>query len=143
MACVDFIGASTARVARVRTLPTFGNPTWTRPKFCSEVIIDYTPGPYHLFNAGGTSSWMISCCKCCTTNMPQLNGEIPHVGGLLCHRFCCTVGFTVLKSCVADFTMSRQIYVCDQARRELSGGRYCKLVKSVHMVDDIMSRMTC
>ena len=32
------IGTATAWVARVRTLPTFGNPTWTRPIFRSKVF---------------------------------------------------------------------------------------------------------
>ena len=46
------ISASTARVARVRTLPTLGNPAWTRPKLCSEVLIRINSillGPYTIF----------------------------------------------------------------------------------------------
>ena len=40
------IGAATARVARVRTLPTFGILTWDPPpKFCSKVLIHYTMDP--------------------------------------------------------------------------------------------------
>ena len=36
------IGAATAQVARVRTLPTFENLTYgTRPKLCSKVLIHY------------------------------------------------------------------------------------------------------
>ena len=39
------IGAATARVARVRTLPTFGILTWDPPKFCSKVLIHYLLDP--------------------------------------------------------------------------------------------------
>ena len=39
------IGAATARVARVRTLPTFGILTWDPQKFCSKVLIHYTMDP--------------------------------------------------------------------------------------------------
>ena len=48
------IGAATALVAQVRTLPTSGNPTWTRPILYSQVLIHILLGPYHLFNPGGT-----------------------------------------------------------------------------------------
>ena len=41
---VATIGAATARVARVRTLPTFGILTWD-PKICSKVLIHYTMDP--------------------------------------------------------------------------------------------------
>ena len=43
--CIMHIGAATARVARVRTLPTFGILTWDPPKFCSKVLIHYTMDP--------------------------------------------------------------------------------------------------
>ena len=39
------IGAATARVAWVRTLPTFENLTWTRQILCSEVLIHYNLDP--------------------------------------------------------------------------------------------------
>ena len=39
------IGTATARVARVWTLPTFGNPTWTRPILCNKVLIHYYLDP--------------------------------------------------------------------------------------------------
>ena len=34
--------ATTERVSRVQTLPTFGNSTWTRPILCIEILILYT-----------------------------------------------------------------------------------------------------
>ena len=39
------IGAATARVARVRTLPTSENPEWIRPILCSKVLIHYNLDP--------------------------------------------------------------------------------------------------
>ena len=49
------IGAATARVARVRTLPTFENATWDPPNIVKQSINSLQLGPYHLFNPGGAS----------------------------------------------------------------------------------------
>ena len=50
--------AAPARVARVRTLyKLLGIQHGTRPILCSEVLIYYYLGPYHLFNPGGASGY--------------------------------------------------------------------------------------
>ena len=60
------IGADTARVALVRTLPTFGNLTWDPPKIMKRCINSLQLGPYHLFNPGGTPATPVfSQHHCC------------------------------------------------------------------------------
>ena len=48
------MGATTAMVARVRTLPTYGNPIWDPPNILLQSINKLLLGLYHLFKPSGT-----------------------------------------------------------------------------------------
>ena len=60
------IGTAPAQVARVRTLPTFGNLTWDPLKIVALSINSLQLGPYHLFNLGGVPADIIALlCDYC------------------------------------------------------------------------------
>ena len=56
--CRHRMGYRCGLVARVKTLPTIGNPTWIRPILWS-TINSLLFGPYHLFNPGNASDCVL------------------------------------------------------------------------------------
>ena len=96
------IGATTARVTRVQTLPTLGTPTWTRPIFCSKVLIHY----YLDATIFSTSTALLSSIINILRSRRRHHYSIILAGNVVIAGGVCSIFLTFLRKNEALFTSS-------------------------------------